>query len=230
MTCYDPFVAWNVFCQTKSGNNQSQTYYISCDMVKIRFSRFPRYRSLLATVLAVFISSCQSPAPEGPEGSWSVPAASGARISLSVQELGDAPRRARFTSADGRFLEETAQWGSSPDEPRAGLRLSEASPGPPLSDPRDPAAIIAQWTVLQDMRPAFSDLHSGENAYGPVTYWRTQLGTSVCMLFVQRLPPRGNVAATVSGFYCNPRGLPLSSQAAATVIARIGLRAASKTP
>jgi hypothetical protein len=230
MTRYDPFVAWNVFCRTKSGNNQSQTYYISCDMVKMRFSRFPRYRSLLAAVLAVFISSCQSPPPEGPKGSWSVPAASVARLSLSVQELRGAPRRARFASADGRYVEETVQWGLGKDEPRAGLRLSEASPGPPLSDPRDPAAIIGQWTMLQDMRPAFSDLRNGENAYGPVTYWRTQLGTSVCMLFVQRLPPRGDAATTLSGFYCNPQGLPLSSQAAATVIAQIGLRPASKTP
>jgi len=199
-------------------------------MVKMRFSRFPRSRSLLAAVLAMFVASCQSPPPEGPAGSWSVPAASAARVSLSVRELGDAPRRARFTSKDGRYIEETAQWGDGPDKPRAGLRLSEASPGPPLNDPRAPAAIIGQWTVLQDMRPAFTDLHSGKNAYGPVTYWRTQLGTSVCMLFVQRLPARGNTATTLSGFYCNPQGLPLSSQAAETVIAQIGLRAAPKTP
>lgn len=199
-------------------------------MVKARLSRFPRFRALPGVFLAVCLSACATPAPEGPAGSWSVPPASAARLSLSLQELGNAPRRARFASADGRYIEETAQWGNAPDAPRAGLRLSEASPGPPLNDPRDPAAIIKQWTALQDMRPAVTELHTAENAHGAVTYWRTQLGTSVCVLFVQRQPPRGDAAATLSGFYCNPQGLPLSSQAAATVIGAIGLRAAPKTP
>jgi hypothetical protein len=199
-------------------------------MVKARLNRFPRFRALPGVFLATCLSACATPPPEGPAGSWSVPSASAARLSLSVQELGDAPRRARFASADGRYVEETAQWGSAPDEPRAGLRISEASPGPPLSDPRDPKAVTAQWTALQDMRPAFTDLSSSENANGPVTYWRAQLGTSVCMLFVQRLPPQGDTAATLSGFYCNPQGLPLSSEAATTVISRIGLRATPKPP
>jgi hypothetical protein len=199
-------------------------------MVKAQFSGFPPFHRLSCLFLFVVATACQSPPPAGPAGRWSVPTESDARLSLPLDALDGPPRRARFTSDDGRYAEETAQWGSDPNRSRAGLRLSEASPGPPLTDPREPTAVIAAWTVLQDKRPAFADLQSGENAYGPVSYWRTGLGTSVCVLFVQRLPPRGGAAATLSGYYCNPQGLPLSPQAAATVVRRIGLRAASKTP
>jgi len=192
---------------------------------------FPCLGRCLAAGIVVFVAACQAPPPPAPDGSWSIPSAAVARLTLSLDGLPGEPRRARFTGADGRYVEETAQWGGGDrNQPSAGLRLSEASPGPPRSDPRDPESILTQWTVLKDMRPAFTELHTAGNAYGPVSWWRVALGTSTCMLFVQRLPARGSAAATLSGFYCNPQGAPLSSQAVMTIIERIGLRATPKTP
>jgi hypothetical protein len=149
--------------------------------------------------------------------------ADAARLTLSLADLPGDARHARFRSADGRYVEETAQWGRS-GTASAGLRLSEASPGPPLTDPDGPNAIIRSWTALQDKRPAFAEPGTSQNAQGPVSWWRASLGTQVCVLFLQRPAPQQPVAATLSGFYCNPRGTPLSSQAAATVVESIGLR------
>lgn len=125
-------------------------------------------------------------------------------------------------------MEETAQWGKDPNQPSAGLRLSEASPAPPLSDPRDPADIVSQWTTLQDRRPAYSESGTVENDQGPATWWRAGVGTTVCVLFVQRLPRPTPGAATLSGYFCNPQGLPMSPDAAVTVVRNVRLRGTPK--
>ena len=173
---------------------------------------------------AVALAACQAPAPAGPEGAWSMLPASAARLTLSIAGLPGEARHARFRSADGRYVEETAQWGRA-GAASAGLRLSEASPGPPLTDPDGPNAIIRSWTTLQDKRPAFAEPGSSQNAQGPVSWWRASLGTRVCVLFLQRPAPQPPMAAaTLSGYYCNPGGTPLSPQAAAAVVESVGLR------
>jgi hypothetical protein len=175
------------------------------------------------------MAACQAPAPEGPDGLWTVPTDADARLSLPLRELSDPPQRARFVSADGRYTEETAQWhGADSDRPSAGLRLSEATPGPPLTDPTDPESVVADWAFLRDKRPSAGERRTGKNAYGPVAYWRVGVGTTVCVIFIQRLPPNDRTEATLSGYFCNPPGLPMPPQAAATVVESIGLRATAK--
>jgi hypothetical protein len=182
------------------------------------------HRCALAAALAL-LSACQASPPPGPQGSLSVLPAREARLTLAVPDLAGASRHVLFRSVDGRYVEETAHWdGESSDKPRAGLRLSESSNGPPMTDPRDATDIIPSWTPLQDKRPAFAKAESTQNDLGPASWWRAGVGTSVCVLFLQRLQRPAPAAATLSGFYCNPPGLPLSPQAAVTVVRSIGLR------
>lgn len=197
-------------------------------MVKLLSRRLAGLPSVFSAGLLVLLAACQSPAPVGPDGRWTSPPDAAARLSLPLAELPAAPRRARFISTDGRYMEETAEWrGAAPERPSAGLRLSEATPGPPLSDPRGPESVIAAWRFLQDKRPSVTDHRTARNAFGPVSYWRVGLGTTVCAIFVQRLPPEGRREATLSGYFCNPPGLPLAPTAAAAVIESIGLRPAA---
>jgi hypothetical protein len=181
-------------------------------------------RLLLAGAL-VLLAACQTPPPAGPQGQWSHLPASQGRLTLTLRDLPDAPRRAQFRSSDGRYVEEVAEWNDNdPQKPRAGLRLSEASPRPPRTDPKDPAAIIPGWSALQDQYPGFGERHTSRNSLGSIAWWRANLGTSECVLFLEPLPTRASRAATLSGFYCNPEGMTLSPQAAATVVQSIGLR------
>lgn len=202
------------------------------DIRKSWFSAVPTEslrRWALVGALAA-LSACQA-APSGPEGSWSALPPDSARLTLALPDLRGDARHVRFRSADGRYVEESAQWGDAgAGEPTAGLRLSEASPGPPLTDPASPEAILPGWTELQDKRPALAEEGSSQNALGPASWWRVGVGTSVCVIFLQRLPPRGTIAATLSGFYCNPSGTPLAPQAAATVVQAIGLRPRPQAP
>jgi hypothetical protein len=142
-----------------------------------------------------------------------------------LQDLPGEPRRVQFRSADGRYVEEIAEWGDRHlEKARAGLRLSEASPGPPMTDPKDADAIIPGWSVLKDRLPAFAPPQTSRNSLGSATWWRSNLGTSECVLFLQRPPAPPSHAATLSGFYCNPAGMTLSPQGAAAVVQSIGLR------
>ena len=193
---------------------------------KYQVFAFPsRALSAGALTLLLALAACQAPPPAGPTGRWSVLPAAEARLTLALRDLSGEPRRAQFRSTDGRYVEEIAEWGGGDfKKPRAGLRLSEASPGPPRTDPKDPNAIIPGWKALQDQLPAYGEPQSGQNRLGPVSWWRANLGTSECVLFLQRLAERPPRAATLSGFYCNPAGTSLSPQGAAAVVQSIGLR------
>jgi hypothetical protein len=236
--CYDLFSRWNVCRRTTSGKKEKLAHYISYfmsgarDICKSWFSAVPaeslRRWAIVGALVALF--ACQA-APSGPEGSWSVLPPDSARLALALPDLRGEARHVRFRSADGRYVEETAQWGDAgAGEPTAGLRLSEASPGPPLTDPAGPEAILPGWTDLQDKRPALAEAGSSQNALGPASWWRVGVGTSVCVVFLQRLASPDLTAATLSGFYCNPPGTPLAAQAAATVVQAIGLRPCPQAP
>lgn len=189
-------------------------------------------RSLLLAALCFSFATtgCQAPESAGPKGDWAALPASQSRLSLPIQGLKSAPESAVFKSADKRYREEIKQWDEGPAKPAAGLRLSETPTGPALSDPRDPADVIAGWPVLQDKRPAVSEPHTAENPYGRARWWRVGLGTSVCVVFVQRLERDPPAAATLSGYFCNPEGLPMSPDAAATVVKNVRLRPAPDAP
>jgi hypothetical protein len=192
--------------------------------------KYLRSLPLIALCFSFVAAGCQAPEPAGPKGDWTPLPVPESRLSLPIQELKSAPKSAVFRSADTPQHEEIIQWDAGPAKPAAGLRLSETPSGPALSDPQDPADIIAGWPVLQDKRPAISDSHTADNAYGAARWWRVGLGTSVCVMFAQRLDRKPPAAATLSGYFCNPEGLPMSPDAAETVVKSVRLRPAPDAP
>lgn len=183
-----------------------------------------RLPALISVCFCVFAAACAAPKPTGPKGDWAALPAADSRLSLPIQDLKSAPQSAIFRSADKRYREEIKQWDDGPAKPSAGLRLSETPSGPPLTDPQDPVDIIAGWPVLQDKRPAILEPDTAENDYGAARWWRVGLGTAVCVMFVQRLDRTPPAAATLSGYFCNPEGLPMSPDAAVTVVKSVRLR------
>lgn len=196
--------------------------------------RFPTSRGAWAVLLlagiGVLISACAGPPPSRPPGDSGTVAAANARLLLPLQTLPKEGQFRRYASADGRYREETAQWGENPyREAVAGIVLSQASPGPPLTDPSSPEAGIPLWPDLRDKRPALTKTVDSRNALGPVQWRRAGIGTSACVLFLQRWPAGGPSApdglpSTLSGYYCNRPGVTLSPGAAETVVRSIGLR------
>lgn len=181
--------------------------------------------------LFLFLAACQSPETGGIDGTWSVQPAANARLSLALPDLPSPPRVRRFAGADGQYGEEIVTWrGNASSAPSAGLRLSEAAAGTPLFDPSSPADIVADWDFLADKTPTFTEKTDTENALGPASLWRAGVGTSVCALFLQRVQPRPGWTGNLSGFYCNPRGAPLSLQDAIAAVQSVRLRSPEKTP
>lgn len=199
----------------------------------VNVSRLPQHQikyAVFAGIIAL-ATACQAPEPGGIEGTWSVRPAASARPSLALPDLPSPPRVRRFVSADGQYGEETVTWRrNASTEPSAGLRLSEAASGTPLFDPSSPADIVADWDFLAEKTPTFTEKTDTENALGPVSLWRAGIGTSVCAVFRQRIEPRPGWTANLSGFYCNPRGAPLSLQDAIAAAQSVRLRSARETP
>ena len=153
------------------------------------------------------------------------------RLILSLQTLtGGTVVRRRFTSSDGRYVEEDALWsGPSGSELGAGMLLSESRNGPPISDATDPAGTVEHWLRFRDKKRTFGDLIGSKNVLGPVLWRRSRIGTTTCVVFLHRwiqTPPSGP-ASTLSGFYCATPGDTLSPGEAETVVQSIGLLAGS---
>ena len=151
------------------------------------------------------------------------------RLLLSLQTLtGGTVIRRRFTSSDGRYIEEDALWTGPPDsQVAAGMLLSEPRSGPPISDSTDPAGTVDHWAVFRGKRRTFGDLIGSKNVLGPVLWRRSRIGTTTCVAFLQRWmqnPPSGP-ASTLSGFYCAAPGDTLSPGEAETVVQSLGLAA-----
>ena len=186
--------------------------------------------ALFAGVFALF-AACQSPEPVGTEGTWSVQPASSSRLTFALSDLKPPTRVRRFVSADGQFGEEIVSWtANTASEPNAGLRLSEARSGAPLSGPSSAAGIVSEWEFLADKTPTFTEKTAIENTLGPAPLWRAGVGTSVCALFLQNVASRPGWTGNLSGFYCNPPGVPLSLQDAIAAAQSVRLRSARETP
>lgn len=195
-----------------------------------RLSQYLLQAALFAGVFALF-AACHPPEPPGTEGTWSVQPASSARLTFALSDLRPPTRVRRFVSADGQFGEEIVTWAAdSATEPSAGLRLSEARTGPPFLDSSSPESIVSEWEFLADKTPTFTEKTATENALGPVSLWRASIGTSVCAVFRQRIEPRPDWTGNLSGFYCNPRGAPLSLQDAIAAVQSVRLRSPGETP
>ena len=189
---------------------------------------FGRFAAVLAGVLIA--AACAKPPPSKPPGESVTLAPGETRLVLTVSTLPSQAAATRYVSGDGRYVEETARWGDPGlNKASAGIVLSQAQPAPPLTDPRKPDELVSLWPALRDKRPAFGNLVQSRNALGPVRWRRAAIGTAACVLFVQRWSdgdpgaPDGK-PSTLSGYYCNPGGVPLAPGAAETVVRSITLR------
>lgn len=184
----------------------------------------------ILVMLGLVLVGCAKPRTSMPPGdSVTLPNAK-SRLGLAVSTLPGEATAVRYTSRDGRYIEETAAWGGTGYRNAfAGLSLSQASPAPPLTNPSDPEAVAKLWPTLREKQPAIGKLVQSRNSLGPVIWRRASIGTSACVLFVQRWaesdPAAPNAkASNLSGFYCNAPGIPLAPGAAETVVRSISLR------
>lgn len=135
----------------------------------------------------------------------------------------------RFTDQSGRLTEEFAEWISDSEKNViAGLILSEAASGSPLTDPQDPKEVLNIWAVFQKQSPAFGPLGQSSNALGPVLWRRVSIGSRACVVFLQRWSiatnPRPNAPISgLSGYYCNAPGDVFPPSLADQVIKSLGL-------
>jgi hypothetical protein len=155
-----------------------------------------------------------------------------ARLLLPLRVLnGGTVARRRFTSANGRYIEEDALWTGPVASPvTAGMLLSESRAGPPVTDAEDPAETANHWAAFRGKRKTFGDLVGSNNVLGPVLWRRSRAGATACVVFLQRWhqsPPAGP-ASLLSGFYCNAPGDTLSPGEAETVVQSIGITALAR--
>ncbi|MDA0656644.1 MAG: hypothetical protein O2912_09580 [Proteobacteria bacterium] len=135
----------------------------------------------------------------------------------------------RFTDQSGRFTEEFAEWNSDGKKNViAGLILSEAANGSPLTDPQDPNEVLNIWAAFQKKNPAFGPLGQSSNALGPVLWRRVSIGTRACVVFLQRWsiatnPGPNAPISSLSGYYCNAPGHVFPPSLADKVIKSLGL-------
>lgn len=135
-----------------------------------------------------------------------------------------------YRSEDRQYREEFAEWRLD-DGVTAGLTLSAANAGKPLSNPAQPADVMAIWPQFNDKRPAFGKVRTAQIDLGAVSYQRVAVGTATCVFFTQPDPdPRvaAGAQANLSGFYCNPPGILLLPGTALTVLRAVVLRPPGK--
>jgi len=151
------------------------------------------------------------------------------RFGMNLPAFENVPgQHTRYTSADGRYREDFAEW-RLPNDAIAGLTLSVAANGKPFTDPPMLGDIPKIWPEFNDMHPSFGQPASAATDLGTIAYLRAAIGTRACVLFIQRWPaaePRiaTNGPATLSGFYCNPPGTLLPPDAALAVLRAVVLR------
>ncbi len=160
-----------------------------------------------------------------------------ARLIFNVPALAQINKSSRrFTDQSGQFVEEASEWDSNRAESViAGLLLSEASVGSPLTDPQDPREVVQLWAVFRKQTPTFGTLNQSTNVLGPILWRRTSIGTRACVVFLQRWSVIGSLAPTapitnLSGYYCRAVGAVFPPEFAENVIKSVGLRQNSPKP
>ena len=184
---------------------------------------------MAALGLMVLASACTGPKNGRPPGETVALPPETARLDFRLPAFATITgQHLRYRSTDRRYREEFAEWRLD-NGVTAGLTLSTANAGKPLSDPALPAEVMAIWPNFNDKRPAFGNVSTAQNDLGPVSYQRVAVGTTTCVFFVQhRSRPDPRIAAraqeNVSGFYCNPPGVLLTPDAALSALRTVVLR------
>lgn len=164
-----------------------------------------------------------------PDGTLAWIRSAEARLVMDLPTLVDGTvTRRRFTSADSRFVEEDAHWtGPGKNPVSAGMLLSEAAAGPPLTDATDPQGPVEHWAVFRERDRSFGELIGSQNVLGPVLWRRSRAGTRTCVAFLQRWAGSraSDPVSTLSGYYCAAPGDTLSPGEAETVVRSLGIQA-----
>jgi hypothetical protein len=177
----------------------------------------------------LLVAACAGRGDARPPGETLVLKADATRLEINLPGFERNPgEHTRYTSADGRYRDDFAEWRLA-DDTIAGLALSTAKTGKPLTDPVRETEVLKIWPVFEDRRPAFGNPATVENDRGAIAYRRVAIGTRSCVLFLQRwtqADPRvaANGPTTLSGFYCNPSGMILPPDAALAVVRAVVLR------
>jgi len=184
---------------------------------------------IVLAILSFAISACGTVDSRRPEGTTKPLAAPQSRLVFDLPGLASAkPDYRRYTSTDGRFVEEFATWTGDSKSPIAGLLISEAVGAAPLLDAESLERTVDLWSALRDKKPGFGPLKQGRTASGAVSWRRASIGTRVCVVFLQRLKTAsGDVAdkrAVLTGYFCNPRGSTLAPDTAEAAVKAAGLR------
>ena len=199
----------------------------------IQVPKFIKYKFVIGLLLCglslLSPIGCQSDYGNPPSGKtvWIEP--NETRLIFTMPELKQSQIRVRrYTSDDGKHIEELGEWYRFDKSTFAGLLLSQSAEGPPLNDPQDPMDIVGRWAVFRDQKPSFGILKKSNNILGPIIWRRTGIGTRTCVVFLQRwsLEKRSTNSAPItslSGYYCNTPGEVFSPSLAKKTVKSIGL-------
>src|SRR3546814_4411021 len=89
---------------------------------------------------------------------------------------------------------ETGEWaGPGHLRATAAMILSESAAGPPPTDPHDPEEVIDLFPAFNARRAGVGLLVDSQNTLGPVHWRRAKIGTTTCVLFLQRWDGAGQI-------------------------------------
>lgn len=180
-------------------------------------------------LLCFTIAACGTTDSRRPPGTTKALESRQSRLVFDFPPLSAAtPAYRRYTSADGRFVEEFADWTGAADGPSAGLLVSEAVGAAPLLDAESPDRTVDLWSALRDKKPGFGPLQQTNAAAGAVSWRRASIGTRICVVFLQRRETAGGkvsgTRAVLTGYFCNPPGASLAPDTAEAAVQAAGLR------
>ena len=180
-------------------------------------------------LLCCTIVACGTTDSRRPPGTTNPLESPQSRLVFDLPALSAAtPAYRRYTSADGRFVEEFADWTGAADDPIAGLLVSEAVGAAPLLDAESPDRTVDLWSALRDKKPGFGPLQQMNAPAGAISWRRASIGTRICVVFLQRRETAGETEsgkrAVLTGYFCNPPGASLAPDTAEAAVKAAGLR------
>jgi len=201
--------------------------------VSTRSDRKPVRRHIRAgIVLALFciaMTACGTVENRRPKGTTKPLPAAQARLFFNLPALSAATvDYRRYTSADGRFVEEFGTWTAGADGSTAGLLISEAVGAAPLLDAESLEKTVDLWSELRDKNPGFGPPKQVSTATGTTTWRRASIGTRICVVFLQRFETASGggtgTRAVLTGYFCNAIGATLDPDTAEAAVKAAGLR------